>query len=449
MARIHQTHPLRSSLARSIALIALAAILAGPQAACAQCEEWHQIVGGLDGPVNALTIWNGSLIVGGQFSAVNGPPNLTLNHIARRDAAGWHQFVSSSGIIGVSGIGNLYGMAEWNGDLVAAGSFTTAGGQTVNNIARWDGTDWHPFTSAGGQIGTNATVRAITAWNGSVIVGGAFTIAGGQAATHIARWDGNAWSSLTSGGQNGVSLNGAVYSLAVWNSDLIAGGAFATAGGETVNNIARWDGTTWHPLTSGGQIGVSGPTPVTVFALCNWNGNLIAGGTFTTAGGQTVNRIALWDGVGWQLLSSGMNNTVYTLTTWNEDLLAGGAFTMAGDEAADNRVAMWNGASWSALASGLQSNWTRTDALSVWNGRPIAAPGGPTQPTTLRRWACDGDVNFDGLVNVDDLLAIINAWGECPPPRKELCPADIAPPLTNGDGEVNVDDLLLVINNWD
>ena len=49
-----------------------------------------------------------------------------------------------------------------------------------------------------------------------------------------------------------------------------------------------------------------------------------------------------------------------------------------------------------------------------------------------------------GLVNVDDLLAVINSWGACDNPSN--CPADIAPP--GGDDLVNVDDLLAVINAW-
>jgi len=48
------------------------------------------------------------------------------------------------------------------------------------------------------------------------------------------------------------------------------------------------------------------------------------------------------------------------------------------------------------------------------------------------------DVTGDGNVNVDDLLAVINAWGQC-----IGCPADV-----NDDNLVNVDDLLAVINKW-
>jgi hypothetical protein len=51
-----------------------------------------------------------------------------------------------------------------------------------------------------------------------------------------------------------------------------------------------------------------------------------------------------------------------------------------------------------------------------------------------------GDVTGDGIVDVNDLLAVIGAWGPCPVP----CPADL-----NGDGVVDVNDLLMVIGNWD
>jgi hypothetical protein len=58
-----------------------------------------------------------------------------------------------------------------------------------------------------------------------------------------------------------------------------------------------------------------------------------------------------------------------------------------------------------------------------------------------------GDINGDDIVDVDDLLAVINAWGECK--KGKDCIADISPPVPPvGDGVVDVDDLLLVINNW-
>lgn len=47
-------------------------------------------------------------------------------------------------------------------------------------------------------------------------------------------------------------------------------------------------------------------------------------------------------------------------------------------------------------------------------------------------------VDGDGVVGVNDILALIAVWGPC-----ETCSADL-----NGDGVVNVTDLLEVIANW-
>ena len=49
-----------------------------------------------------------------------------------------------------------------------------------------------------------------------------------------------------------------------------------------------------------------------------------------------------------------------------------------------------------------------------------------------------GDIDGDGHVNVDDLLAVINSWGRC-----ACCAADL-----DESGAVDVDDLLAVINTW-
>ena len=47
------------------------------------------------------------------------------------------------------------------------------------------------------------------------------------------------------------------------------------------------------------------------------------------------------------------------------------------------------------------------------------------------------DVDGNCVVDVDDLIAVILAWGQ------RVSPADV-----NGDGIVDVDDLIMVILNW-
>ena len=52
------------------------------------------------------------------------------------------------------------------------------------------------------------------------------------------------------------------------------------------------------------------------------------------------------------------------------------------------------------------------------------------------------DVNWDGVVNIDDLFAILGGWGPCPDPP-QVCPADV-----NHDGTVNIDDIFAIITDW-
>jgi hypothetical protein len=53
-----------------------------------------------------------------------------------------------------------------------------------------------------------------------------------------------------------------------------------------------------------------------------------------------------------------------------------------------------------------------------------------------------GDANGDGVVDREDMEAVIENWGSCPPPP-ESCPGDV-----NGDGVVDTIDLIYVILHW-
>jgi len=50
------------------------------------------------------------------------------------------------------------------------------------------------------------------------------------------------WGTLT-GLEPDEGMNGTIYDLVVYNGELIAGGAFTTAGDVSANNIARWNGS--------------------------------------------------------------------------------------------------------------------------------------------------------------------------------------------------------------
>src|SRR4030095_1425644 len=49
----------------------------------------------------------------------------------------------------------------------------------------------------------------------------------------------------------GGGMGGFVTCVTIYNGDMIAGGSFITAGGVSANRIDRWNGTTWNALGSG------------------------------------------------------------------------------------------------------------------------------------------------------------------------------------------------------
>jgi photosystem II stability/assembly factor-like uncharacterized protein len=94
-----------------------------------------------------------------------------------------------------------------------------------------------------------------------------------------------------------------------------------------------------------------------------------------------------------------------------------------------------DGVTWSRLDAGLEE--TPVVALTVADGRLFAG--------TVDRgvWVLASfDLDGDGVVGVSDLLVLLGAWGDCPPPPA-ACPADF-----DGDGAVGVADLLQLLANW-
>ena len=320
--------------------------------------NWSALGSGMDGSVYALAAdAAGTVYAGGNFTTAGG---VTVNGIAKWDGAGWSALGSGMGgsypcvfALAVDAAGNLY----------AGGWFTTAGGITVNNIAKWNGSSW---SALGSGMTSYVYALALDA-PGNLYAGGPFTTAGGAAANHIAKWNGSGWSALGSG------MNGDVSAIVLDPSGTVyAGGNFSTAGGVTANRIAKWDGSSWSALGAG-----MGFSDVNALAV-DTSGNLFAGGNFTTAGGVATSNIANWDGSSWSALGSGMNTSVFALSVDAAgDLYAGGQFTTAGGAAA-NYIAKWDGAGWSALGSGVEdiSGWSRSVAALVIDASNYLNVGG-------------------------------------------------------------------------
>src|SRR5207249_3509984 len=95
------------------------------------------------------------------------------------------------------------------------------------------------------------TINAIAISGDDVYIAGTFTTVGRVLASHVARWDGNQWHPLGTGVSSNIGAGGTAFALAISGNSVYVGGLFNTAGGVSVNNIARWDGSQWYALGSG------------------------------------------------------------------------------------------------------------------------------------------------------------------------------------------------------
>ena len=209
------------------------------------------------------------LYAGGLFSTAGG---VSATRIAKWDGSTHTWSALGSGIDNTPNPTSVFALAVSGTDLYAGGDFYSAGGVIVNNIARWNGSEWSALGS-----GTDSSVRVLTFSGMNLYAGGGFSTAGGVSANAIAKWNGSSWSPVGSG-----FLNGSVYTLAVSGTDLYAGGV--SLGGGSANYIDKWNGSEWSAMGSG--------TNSAVVAMAVSGTNLYVGGSFTTAGNKTSRYVA-------------------------------------------------------------------------------------------------------------------------------------------------------------
>jgi hypothetical protein len=331
---------------------------------------WSDVGGGIDpsGYVNAMTVFNGELVVAGKFEEAGG---VRATNIARWDGATWQPF--GSGLAGTQ----VNALAVFDGQLVASANALGVD----STIARWDGTAWQP-------MGSENFLTPLIVYKGELI---AYTRELSNK-RFISRWTGSDWESIG-------ALDDSALAFTIFNDELIVTGDFSEVDGVPINNIARWNGAVWQPLGEGGYSG-----PLTVHEgnlvvgnnefLAQWNGTswssvqhglsvdypplaqfrvstllstsdgdgsaLIVGGSFTAAGTMCVHNIARYANGQWSRLSEcedclGLSHFVQATAVHDdgtgEALYVAGSFRFAGTQFV-NHVARWDGDSWSPVGDG-------------------------------------------------------------------------------------------------
>jgi hypothetical protein len=297
------------------------------------------------------------------------------------------------------------------------------------------------------------SVWDLTVYNDELIVAGNYVEIGGDSSIqHIASWDGTSYSSLGAPIGGAVPL----IVLDVLNADMGSGdmlfacGRFLSIDGVPANNIAVYDGTSWSALGDGltRSSGFAQGFHMAVFDDGNGPA-LYVGGSFNRINGGTeaVNNIAKWDGTTWSAVGSGFNSAVQELVVFDdgsgEALYALGNFDSSGPNSTPH-LAKWNGTEWEAVGAGANDNLLGAIVFDAGEGEALHLGGNFSAldgsasarvGSLLASAVCDADLTGDGVLDVFDVFAYLDLFNA----------SDLAADLT-GDGVLDVFDVFAFLD---
>lgn len=293
----------------------------------------------INGFVSSLVVANGSIWVGGLFSAAG---DVAAHSVAMWDGAKWSALGSG---VGSGASEQIVTMAADGTDLYVGGLFSRAGGIEAQGVARWDGAVWHSLGN-GAENGVTddivAYVNAIAISGSSIYVGGLFSRAGGAGAGSVARWDGAHWDTL------GGGVRGSVNTLAVSEVGLLVGGEFDQAGGVPATSLACWTlESGWDVLWT---VEADEYFPQ-VTAIAVIGSALFVSGDFAAVDGVAARNVARYAHSEWSPLGSGLNGPARRISAVGSDVYMTGGFTAAGVRSSVHI------ANWRPDAPGADSTW--------------------------------------------------------------------------------------------
>ena len=252
----------------------------------------------------------------------------------------------------------------------------------------------NPFAGSGPP---NEYTDAIVRHDGAFLMGGLFNTVSDMTALRIARWDGRTWHPLSTG--VGTDNMGLVHVIRLGEGSIYAGGMFDQLGPWKASTIPRWGNVarydiateTWLPLGDGTDRAVRGISVAP-------DGSVYCVGEFTTAGAAQSQGVARWDGSQWHDVGGGLGERARALAVvaTPEGVYVGGFFDSAGGQPISH-IARWNGSQWEPLGSGVNNLVT---AITVHEGKVYVggaftmAGGKPANRIAVwdgRDWSALGD----------------------------------------------------------
>ena len=388
-----------------------------------------------NGGIYCLEMFNGSLIVGGEFDGVG---DRALSNIASVEgnelqplAVGPNLGMSGGTLTSIDLFIDEFAVFDaGQGPELYAGGPVNAGAAVVNGLARLRSGEWTSVVDVAGRRLANAidSDHALMTYDDGIL--SALIVAGdlleGPGATglsEVLRWDGSDWTELG-------DLTGSISDLAAFDDGsglaLYASGSL-DFGAVTGARLARWDGAVWS------EVQVPSEYEGSVTALEAHDGTLYVGlslPSFDFVGDVLVR----WDGLMWSSFAPVAHNSenpgVSDIHFFDDGsgpmLLITGDFRSAADVIL-NDVARWDadGEQWLPLGEGLNGGdgsdvsgvVLRESAGVLYLGGVGKFGGDFFTSGIVERWSGSqwfplGSPDFEGGGRVADLLDLADIGGE-------------------------------------
>jgi hypothetical protein len=439
-------------------------------------------------PVRAMIVRDGELIIGAQTSSTEHQDRYGVSRLA--DAA-WVPIEHAAFSLPLGSTN--FTLSEHEGDLIAGGDRQRAGGaRFAGSLARWDGEDW---TTVDHSLG--ASVYAMLADGEDLLVGGAFVAAGGVKSKGIARVTAEGVESLetpirfVSGSQERVAH------LAWWGDRVVATGSLVADGSASMGIVIREpDGAWWAPehsyewLDARKSVGIadelyvaasleippetsrlslllwrdgaweeiaSASDAFVLSDICEHEGEVVAGGLFSSIGGVSAASIAAYDGAESRPLGEGLTGLIESVTSHRGTIVAAGRDLVINETGEIASLVRWDDTAWRPLSGPVAQSFgyvestelglvagTASRMFVLRGGRWVEVSGllnGPATSFVARGAAtmggrlsilgatreggidfavptivdlpCEADLNCDGEGDILDFLEYLQAFGAC------------------------------------
>lgn len=361
--------------------------------------RWNAI-GTMDGPVHAaVPTGDGGLYVGGRFTHID---SVETPSLARLQGDQWISMRDEDNPAYFDGTIDAIAVGS-NGDVLVVGDYFFFSGPMFGRYAM--------LRTKNGWAVANSDQRgyglhcASPLADGSFVVGGDYTVLGGQHFNGLAQLRASEWHAMDDG------LGESVQAVAVRTDGTVAIAAFGhgfPSYMSLVNKCGSWDGVSFLPFGSGFE----GDDYVASLVVMP-NNDVIAGGSFKKADGQAALGVARWDGQRWHGMGGGLDGSLAELARDSSNTIwACGRFTLPDDLAkGPGAAARWDGSAWRWAGAGLPENAYARHLLAAPDGRVYLMWEGQSGSYGVSRWTGSAWVQLPALPALGLNCMAIDATG--------------------------------------